>query len=84
MGLEVNPIEETPHLQPGEIVNSPMSGKKPCIYDDEAVCLAPHKLRFEICKACPRAFQYAPPNPVKHLYNYIKSFAVSLIEFMGV
>ena len=84
MSLEINPIESTSQLQPGEIVGSFRSGGKRCIYDEEAVCLAPHQLRFELCRDCPRGFQAAPPEPTRQIFNHVKNLAVSLLEFMGL
>ncbi len=56
---------------------------KVCIYYPDIICTAP-RLQFRICRACPRAANYIRKNVVRSIFEYIKSFAISLVKSMNI
>jgi|GEM_PF-6918797 hypothetical protein len=88
MGMEINPIEIAPQIQPGLMVGPAGVGKRPCIYDEHAVCHAPQKFCYEMCKNCVRAVGLLPEEPTveptKNIFHHIKNAAVSFVDFFGI
>ncbi|MBU1026093.1 MAG: hypothetical protein KKA31_00010 [Candidatus Margulisbacteria bacterium] len=81
--MEVIRIEQTNQTVNNEKIRLQKFGAKACIYYPEVSCSAP-RLKYKICRACPRCGLYVRQNVVKSLYNHIKSLAISLMRRMDV
>lgn len=81
--MEITRIEETNQAAASENISLRRVNGRACIYYPERICLAP-KLQFQICRTCPRAAQYIRKNVVRSVFDYIKSFAISLLKSMDI
>jgi hypothetical protein len=81
--MEISKVEETNQAMVSEEVRLRKTGGRVCIYYSESICVLP-RLRFQICRSCPRATQYVRKNVVRSIFEHIKSFAVSLLKSMDI
>ena len=81
--MEINKIEETSQTMVSEEVRLRKTGSRACIYYPESICVLP-RLRFQICRSCPRATQYIRKNVVRSIFEHIKFFAVSLLQSLDI
>jgi hypothetical protein len=79
INMEISKIEEANRAAVGQEVRMQKLKGRACIYFPEMVCTAP-RLQFRICRTCPRAAQYIQKNVLKSIFDYIKSFAISLLK----
>ncbi len=83
MSTNIDQIEELEKA----VANGRISLLKPktavCIYYPEVSCSAP-KMKFKICLTCPRCMSVPlPKGNLGALFNYIKMFAIFLMNMMG-
>ncbi|MEE8637599.1 MAG: hypothetical protein V3T21_00980 [Candidatus Margulisiibacteriota bacterium] len=83
INMEISKIEEASQVAVGQEVRMQKLKGRVCIYFPEMVCSAP-RLQFGICRACPRAAQYIRKNAIRSIFDYIKSFAISLLKSMDI
>ena len=81
--MDIARIEETNQAAANEEISLRRAGNRVCIYYPEMICAAP-KLQFKICRNCARCSRSATNDPVRSVFDHIRSFAISLLERMDV
>jgi hypothetical protein len=81
--MDIPKIEETGQAVGDKEIRSRNAGCQSCIYYPEVRCSIP-QMQFKICRSCPRCCQGLRTNPVRSIFDHIKSFAISLLKNMDI
>jgi hypothetical protein len=80
--MEITKVDESKKVLIGQEVKSRTS-KKVCIYYPGMLCTLPN-LRLRICRGCPQAAGLVRKNVIRLMYDYIKSFSISLMKSLNI
>ena len=81
--MEIARVQEPAQPQISEEVRLRKCGGNACIYYAETVCVLP-RLKFGICRSCPRAAQFVRKNVVRSVFQYIRNLAISFLKGMDL
>lgn len=80
--MEVTSVKELKQALSNDEVKLRRADRHACVYYPEARCEAP-RMRFGICRTCPRCASSSNKQIVRDLFNRIKALAIMLMRQMG-
>ena len=81
--MEIPGINDLNRAEAGEEAQMARTGGKSCcVYFSESKCELP-LMRFKICTACPRAGKFVNTNPIKSIFNRVRSLAIMFLNNLG-